>query len=255
LTSWVFIPARLASTRLPLKPLADIHGVPMVVRVAQAARRSRADRVVVATDAPEVLAAAKCYGIEALLTAPQHQSGTDRIAEAAHLLGLAPDDRVVNVQGDEPMIEPSLINALLDLLDAHPDCPMVTAAHPLAEVEAWTNPNLVKVVLSLREEALYFSRALIPHDRDGLRSHRDEAVLRHVGIYGYRMHFLARYSQLERPSIERLESLEQLRALWHGYRILVHRLHQPCAPGVDTPEDLESIRALFAAHPKVGFAD
>jgi len=235
------------------KPLADIHGLPMVVRVAQAAQRSVADHVVVATDSEEVLSAARSFGVDALITSREHASGTDRIAEAAQRLGVAPDDAVINVQGDEPLIEASLINTLLGLLQAHPDCPMVTAAHPLEDMQAWTNPNVVKVVLSRCGNALYFSRALIPHDRDSRRSDEDEAVLRHVGVYGYRMHFLARYGQLERPSIERLESLEQLRALWHGHRILVHRLDQPAAPGVDTPEDLALVRELFLAHSKVGF--
>jgi 3-deoxy-manno-octulosonate cytidylyltransferase (CMP-KDO synthetase) len=224
----------------------------MVVRVAQAAQRSAADHVIVATDSEEVLNAARSFGVDALITSREHVSGTDRIAEAAQRLGVAPDDAVINVQGDEPLIEASLIDALLGLLRAHPDCPMVTAAHPLEETLAWTNPNVVKVVLSRCGNALYFSRALIPHDRDSRRSSEDEAVLRHVGVYGYRMHFLARYGQLERPSIERLESLEQLRALWHGHRIHVHRLDQPAAPGVDTPHDLAVVRELFLAHPKVG---
>lgn len=252
MASWVIIPARLASSRLPRKALADIHGLPMVVRVAQAAQQSRADRVVVATDAEEILEAARRCGIDALMTASTHASGTDRIAEAGQLLGVAGNDCVINVQGDEPLIEASLIDALIALMQTHPDCPMVTAAHALHDPQAWENPHIVKLVLSRRSEAMYFSRALIPHDRDGRRSQVEEAVLRHVGIYGYRMHFLAGFATLEQPAVERLESLEQLRALWHGYRILVHRMHTPAAPGVDTPEDLALVRTLFAAHSKVG---
>ncbi|HET9978643.1 MAG TPA: 3-deoxy-manno-octulosonate cytidylyltransferase [Burkholderiaceae bacterium] len=250
MTFTVVIPARLASTRLPNKPLADIGGAPMVVRVAERARRSAAREVVVATDAPEVAAACAAHGVRALMTRAEHASGSDRLAEACTRLGLADDATVVNVQGDEPLIEPALIDACAALLDARPDCVMSTAAHPIESVADYTNPNVVKVVCDAAGRALYFSRAPLPWWRDGhaggVTALPSPAPLRHVGLYGYRAGFLRRFPTLEPAPLERLEALEQLRVLWHGERIAVHvGAHAP-GPGVDTPQDLALVRALYA---------
>lgn len=248
----VLIPARLASTRLPDKPLADIAGLPMVVRVAERARRSAAEQVVVATDSERIAAACRSHGVEAVLTAADHPSGTDRLAEAAALLGLGDDAMVVNVQGDEPLIEPALIDAVARVLEAHPGAAMGTAAHPIDSVADFTNPNVVKVVTDARGLALTFSRAPLPWWRDGyadgIRALPDPAPLRHVGIYSYRCRFLRAFPGLPQAPVERLEALEQLRALWHGHRIAVHVSGAAPAPGVDTPEDLERVRRLFAGH-------
>lgn len=248
------IPARLSSTRLPGKPLADIGGVPMVVRVARQAHASGAARVVIATDAPEVLRAATEHGIEALLTRGDHPSGTDRLAEAAQSLGLDDAVRVVNVQGDEPLIDPGAIAAVADALARDPDCAIATAAHPIDALADYLNPNVVKVVVSARARALYFSRAPIPWERDAApdadalsAALRSAPVLRHVGLYAYRVAFLRRYPTLARSPLEAIESLEQLRALWHDLPITVLRLAHAPAPGVDTPADLDRVRALVAA--------
>jgi 3-deoxy-manno-octulosonate cytidylyltransferase (CMP-KDO synthetase) len=248
----VLIPARLASTRLPDKPLADIGGKPMVVRVAEQARLSAAQRVAVATDSGRIADACRAHGVEAVLTAASHPSGTDRLAEAAVALGLAGDDLVVNVQGDEPLIEPSLIDAVAQVLDAHPGATMGTAAHPIQSVADFVNPNVVKVVTDASGLALTFSRAPLPWWRDGFaggvdRLPDDPAPLRHVGIYSYRCDFLRAFPTLAQAPIERTEALEQLRALWHGHRIAVHVSAAAPAPGVDTPEDLERVRALFGS--------
>jgi 3-deoxy-manno-octulosonate cytidylyltransferase (CMP-KDO synthetase) len=247
----VLIPARLASTRLPDKPLADLGGAPMVVRVAQRALRSGANRCVVAADSPAIIAACQQHGIEAVLTRSDHPSGSDRLAEACEQLGLADDAIVVNVQGDEPLIEPSLIDAVAQLLAVRPEASMSTAAHPIDSVADFTNPNVVKVVLDAHDLALYFSRAPIPWWRDGfaqgIAALPRPAPLRHVGIYGYRVGFLRRFPSLAQAPIEVGESLEQLRALWHGYRIAVHVTDHTPGPGVDTSEDLARVRRLFTS--------
>jgi 3-deoxy-manno-octulosonate cytidylyltransferase (CMP-KDO synthetase) len=248
----VLIPARLTSTRLPNKPLADIGGVPMVVRVAQRALQSSAIRTVVAADSAAIVDKCAEFGIAAVLTQADHPSGSDRLAEACSLLGLADDDIVVNVQGDEPLIDPALIDAVAALLRARPDCAMSTAAHAISELADFVNPNVVKVVLDARQSALYFSRAPIPVARDFAGKAWWDAgsalpkPLRHVGIYGYRVGFLRQFPALEPAPLEQLESLEQLRALWHGHRIAVHLTEHAPGPGVDTPEDLERVRQLFA---------
>ncbi|WCM91248.1 3-deoxy-manno-octulosonate cytidylyltransferase [Acidovorax sp. NCPPB 2350] len=251
----VLIPARLASTRLPDKPLADIGGQPMVVRVARQAARSRAARVVVAADDARILQACAAHGVEAVATRADHPSGSDRLAEACGLLGLAGDDIVVNVQGDEPLIDPALIDAVADLLPARPDAAMGTAAHAIHAQADYANPNVVKVVLDARGLAHYFSRAPIPHARDHAGAAWWEggragvpagfAPLRHIGIYSYRAAFLRDFPALPPAPTEVLEALEQLRALWHGHRIAVHVTDAAPGPGVDTPADLERVRALL----------
>lgn len=247
----VLIPARLASTRLPDKPLADIAGKPMVVRVAERARQSAASRVVVATDSTAVQEACARHGVEAVMTRADHPSGSDRLAQACELLGLSGDDRVVNVQGDEPLIEPALIDAVAGLLQTHAGTSMSTAAHPIADVADLRNPNVVKVVTDAAGLALYFSRAPIPWWRDGavggVAALPDPAPLRHVGIYGYRASFLREFPRLPQAPMETIEALEQLRALWHGHRIAVHVTREAPGAGVDTPEDLARVRALFSA--------
>lgn len=247
----VLIPARLASTRLPDKPLADIGGLPMVVRVAQRAALSQAARVVVAADDARIVDACSAHGVQALLTRTDHATGSDRLAEACALLGLADDAIVVNVQGDEPLIEPSLIDAVAQLLAQRPELPMSTAAHPIDSLADFRNPNVVKVVLDAQGLALYFSRAPIAWWRDGsdLREGPRElpspAPLRHIGLYGYRAGFVRAFPKLPISPLEQTEALEQLRVLWHGHRIAVHVSAQAPGAGVDTPEDLARVRALF----------
>lgn len=248
----VLIPARLASSRLPDKPLADIAGKPMVVRVAERAQQSGASRVVVAADSPSILQACAQHGVEALLTRADHPSGSDRLAQACELLALAETDIVVNVQGDEPLIEPALIDAVAELLARHPEAAMSTAAHPLTDVAEFRNPNVVKVITDAQGLALYFSRAPIPWWRDGSAAAGGQAALpvhpqplRHVGLYAYRVGFLRQFPALAPAPVEACESLEQLRALWHGHRIAVHVTAHAPGPGVDTPEDLARVRALF----------
>ncbi|MEK7344285.1 MAG: 3-deoxy-manno-octulosonate cytidylyltransferase [Pseudomonadota bacterium] len=247
----VVIPARLASSRLPNKPLADIAGLPMVVRVAQRALLSQASQVVVAADDARIVQACLAHGIQALLTRQDHVSGSDRLAEACQLLGLSADAVVVNVQGDEPLIPPALINDVARVLAERPEASMSTAAHAIASLAEFTNPNVVKVVMDARQMALYFSRAPIPWWRDGqtdgsFNALPNPAPLRHIGIYGYRAGFLAQFPTLPPAPIETMESLEQLRALWHGHRIAVHVTHEAPGPGVDTPEDLARVQALLA---------
>ncbi|MDR0479145.1 MAG: 3-deoxy-manno-octulosonate cytidylyltransferase [Burkholderiaceae bacterium] len=246
----VLIPARLASARLPGKPLADIAGKPMVVRVAERAAASGAARVAVAADAPEIVAACAAHGIEALLTRADHASGSDRLAEACQQLGLDGDALVVNVQGDEPLIAPALIDAVACLLARTPQASMATAAHAIESVADFINPNVVKVVTDAQGLALTFSRAPLPWWRDGFVQGiqtlpADPAPLRHIGIYAYRAAFLRAFPQLVPAPLERCEALEQLRALWHGHRIAVHIASEAPGTGVDTPEDLARVRALF----------
>jgi 3-deoxy-manno-octulosonate cytidylyltransferase (CMP-KDO synthetase) len=245
------IPARVASTRLPDKPLADIAGKPMVVRTADRAAQSGASRVLVATDDERVAHAVRQHGHEALLTRAEHATGTDRLAEAVDLLGLSDDTIVVNVQGDEPLIEPELIDAVARLLDARPEAAIATCASPVASAESLFNPNVVKAVCAADGRALYFSRAPIPWARDALadgqrRMAEGLPAWHHVGLYAYRAGFLRRFPQLPQGTLERYESLEQLRALEHGYTILVHQVKQAPAAGVDTLADLERVRAVYA---------
>ncbi|MBI3533661.1 MAG: 3-deoxy-manno-octulosonate cytidylyltransferase [Burkholderiales bacterium] len=246
----VLIPARLASTRLPNKPLADIAGLPMVVRVAQrvSSGMPAGTRVVVAGDSPEILQACQQHGVQAVLTRQDHPSGSDRLAEACDLLALSDDSLVVNVQGDEPLIDPAMVSAVAELLTQRPEASMSTAAHPIHEVADFVNPNVVKVVLDARNLALYFSRAPIPLWRDQPKSSGavtalpSPAPLRHIGLYGYRVGFLRQFPKLAQAPLEVTEALEQLRAMWHGHRIAVHVTPDAPGAGVDTPEDLERVR-------------
>jgi len=244
----VIIPARLASTRLPNKPLADLAGKPMVVRVAEQAKLSGAELVVVACDDVSILEACNQHGIKAYLTRSDHQSGTDRIAEVAVLLGLPDDAVIVNVQGDEPLIEPALITATAAQIRR--GVQMSTAAHPITSAEEAFNPNVVKVVLDKSGRALYFSRATIPWNRDAFAVSTDVLppdyrVFRHIGLYAYTNAFLQKYSTLEVAPIEKSEVLEQLRVLWNGYPIAVHVTPDVPSAGVDTPEDLLRVQQHY----------
>jgi 3-deoxy-manno-octulosonate cytidylyltransferase (CMP-KDO synthetase) len=246
----VIIPARLASTRLPNKPLADLGGKPMVVRVAERAQQSGAARIVVATDHADIAAACEAHGIEACMTRADHPSGTDRIAEVARTLGLPLDAVVVNLQGDEPLIDPALLSACAARIGQ--DVPMATCAHPLHDAQDAFNPNVVKVVLDKLGRAMYFSRATIPWHRDGFTHSRDQlptgyVPLRHIGLYAYSNAFLQQYPQLEPSPLETIEALEQLRVLWHGVPIAVHITDAAPQAGVDTPEDLARVRSYFAS--------
>jgi 3-deoxy-manno-octulosonate cytidylyltransferase (CMP-KDO synthetase) len=244
------VPARFASTRLPGKPLADIAGKPMVVRVAERASQSGAQQVYVATDHADVKAACEAHGVNGLLTRSDHATGTDRLAEVADMLALDDETIVVNVQGDEPLIAPELIRAVAETLAAKALAAIATAAHPIADAAEFFNPNVVKVVCDDDGYAHYFSRAPIPFARDHFSRSRDSLppgfpAMRHIGIYAYRASFLKRYSRLAPAPTEQAESLEQLRALYHGDRIAVLDWRGAVAPGVDTPEDLTRIRAFF----------
>ncbi|MBA3902293.1 MAG: 3-deoxy-manno-octulosonate cytidylyltransferase [Rhodocyclaceae bacterium] len=248
----VVIPARFASSRLPGKPLADIGGKPMVVRVAERAVQSGADDIWVATDHAEVRVAVEEQGFSVIMTREDHVSGTDRIAEVAGKLGWSDDTIVVNVQGDEPLIDPALIDHVARELEQCPDAAVATACHPISSVEEFLNPNVVKVACDARSHALYFSRAPIPWPRDAFAATRSELptglpARRHIGIYAYRVSFLRRYGALSPSPLELFEALEQLRVLWHGFRIRVAEIDHAPEPGVDTAEDLARIRCKFDA--------
>lgn len=249
----VLIPARLSSTRLPNKPLADIHGLPMIVRVAQNIQRGcpHARRIVVAADDALIEAACQQHGVDSVLTDKSHPSGSDRLAQACDILQLDEDEIVVNVQGDEPLIPPALVEQVAQVLHDRPQASMGTAAYPLDDVQQYTNPNIVKVVHDADHFALYFSRAPIAWWRDGYQSPGFSALpnpapLRHIGIYSYRAKFLRLFPTLPQSPLEVTESLEQLRALWYGHKIGLTIAAQAPGPGVDTPEDLEHVRQLLA---------
>ena len=246
----VLIPARLASTRLPNKPLADIGGLPMVVRVAHRVRSGvpAGVRIVVAADHADIVSACTTHNVEAVLTRVDHVSGSDRLAQACDVLALDDREIVVNVQGDEPLIDPGMALSVARLLEQHPQSAMGTAAHALHSEADFHNPNIVKVVVDASGHAMYFSRAPIPCWRDGVAAQTTATLqpLRHVGIYAYRAAFLRRFPQLSPAPHEQAEALEQLRALWHGYRIAVHISDTIPEGGVDTPQDLERVRAQFA---------
>lgn len=248
----VVIPARYASTRLPAKPLLDLGGKPMVVRVAERALLSGADEVWVATDHAEVLAAAERHGLSVLLTRTDHLTGTDRLAEVVELRGWNDDAIVVNVQGDEPLIDPALIAQTARQL-AQSGADIATVAHPIGDAADFFNPNVVKVVCTASGDALYFSRAPIPYARDHFAREAPARTLptglpayRHVGLYAYRVSFLRAYANLAPSPLESFEALEQLRALWHGFRISVVIADHMPRPGVDTPEDAQRMQKQFA---------
>ncbi len=250
----VVIPARYASSRFPGKVLADIAGKPMVVRVAERAAQSGASAVYVATDDPRIEAAVRAHGVESIATSADHATGTDRIAEAVRKLALGERAIVVNVQGDEPLIDPHLIADVASVLDRARDAAVSTACHPILDCDEIFSPNVVKVVLDAKGFALYFSRAPIPYARDAWSGASKTAITpaglpcyRHIGIYGYRAGFLGKYSKLAPSPLEGFEALEQLRVLWHGYRIAVAISETESPPGVDTPEDLEKVRKLAVA--------
>jgi len=247
----VIIPARYASTRLPAKPLLDLGGKPMVVRVAERAQLSGANEVLVATDHPDVLAISERHGLRAVLTRTDHASGTDRLAEVVDLAGWSDETIVVNVQGDEPRIDPALIAQTATRL-AESAADIATAAHPLSDAADFFNPHIVKVVCTASGDALYFSRAPIPYARDhfareggGETLPQDMPAYRHIGLYAYRARFLRTYSTLTISPLERLEALEQLRALWHGYRIAVTITADPPSAGVDTLDDARRMQEWF----------
>ena len=248
----VVIPARYASARLPGKPLADIAGKPMVVHVADRARESGAREVIVATDDRRIQEAVAKHGHDAMMTRPDHVSGTDRIAEIAIARSWPDDLVVVNVQGDEPRIPPQLLRTVAEQLVNHRDAAIATACHHIHSAAEMFDPNAVKVILDKHGHAAYFSRAPIPYARDAFKADPSRLpqglpVYRHLGLYAYRCSFLKIYSTLAPCAIEQFESLEQLRALWHGYRISVAVTDQAPDPGVDTPEDLEKMRRAFSA--------
>ncbi|MDC9593826.1 3-deoxy-manno-octulosonate cytidylyltransferase [Xenorhabdus sp. IM139775] len=244
----VIIPARFASTRLPGKPLADIHGKPMVVRVMERAVRSGADRVIVATDNQDVFDAVMAAGGEACMTSGNHHSGTERLAEVIDKYQFADDEIIVNVQGDEPLIPEQIIKQVADNL-AGSDAGMATLAVPIQDAEEAFNPNAVKVVMDSKGYALYFSRATIPWERDRFMQSKETIgnhFLRHIGIYAYRAGFIRRYVQWVPSPLEGIEMLEQLRVLWYGEKIHVAKALQAPGAGVDTPEDLDAVRQVFA---------
>lgn len=242
MTFTVVIPARYASTRFPGKPLADLAGIPMVVRVCERAALSGAQAIHVATDDERIAEAVRRAGFSAQMTRADHPSGTDRIAEVAQALGLPDEAIVVNVQGDEPLLPPQLIRRVAEVLEASPEASLSTACHEIHDPAALDNPNVVKVVTDKAGHALYFSRSRIPFPRNGR-----PACYRHAGIYAYRVAFLKRYASLEESPLEKAEALEQLRALWHGHRIAVALSDEAIPPGVDTPQDLEAVRRILSS--------
>ena len=240
----VVIPARYASTRLPGKPLLDIAGKPMIIRVAEQAAKSGASEIIVATDFEKILKVCEAYNFKAVMTRVDHASGTDRIAEVAQTLYWHDDDIVVNVQGDEPLIDPKLIQEVAAHLAQNKDAVMATACHAIHDEASMINPNIVKVVMDANGSALYFSRSPIPYPRDDLYKQNIQAY-RHIGIYAYRVGFLKQYANLAVTELEKIESLEQLRVLHYGYKIGVTITENAPASGVDTQEDLDYVRSLF----------
>lgn len=246
----IVIPARYASTRLPAKPLADIAGKPMIVRVVERVQGAGADEIWVATDNKMVLEAVQAAGFDAMMTRADHPSGTDRIAEVAAARGWDTDTIVVNVQGDEPLIDPRLVASVAGALAGDPTAAVATASHVISDAQEFFNPNVVKVVCTNDGAALYFSRAPIPYARDAFASSRDALpaqlpAQRHIGLYAYRSGFLATYASLAPSPLEVFEALEQLRVLAHGLRIRVVVADVEPQAGVDTPEDLERVRRVF----------
>lgn len=257
---WVVIPSRRASTRLPDKALADIGGKPMVVRVAEQAEASGAQRVLVATDDPEIRSVCIQHGHEAIITRADHQSGTDRIAEVADKLRASEHQSIVNVQGDEPLIPPELICNVAQTLERLPQASVATAAAPILDTETLCSPHVIKVVCDAAGLASYFSRAPIPYQRDHWPSLADIRLpettaeipfLRHIGIYGLRAKHLAQFVTWPVCPTERAEQLEQLRWLWHGHLIGLYIADTAPAIGVDTADDLERVRHIWGQQSRV----
>lgn len=250
----VVIPARFGSSRLPGKPLLDIAGKPMVVHVYERALRSAASEVVIATDDPRIVEAVRAVGAPVVMTRADHPSGTDRLQEVAAHFGWADDDIVVNVQGDEPLIPPAVINQVADNLRRAETAAIATLAEPLQDAGQLFNPNIVKLVRDAQGHALYFSRAPMPWARDAFAANREQLpaealslYLRHLGIYAYRVGFLHDYVSWPPALIEQVEALEQLRALYQGVRIHVDVAAAELPPGVDTQADLDRVRAILSA--------
>jgi 3-deoxy-manno-octulosonate cytidylyltransferase (CMP-KDO synthetase) len=236
----VIIPARYASSRYPGKPLVDLNGKPMIVRVCERAAASGAAAVHVATDDERIARAVRHHGFAVVMTRAEHASGTDRLAEAAAFLRLAEDAIIVNVQGDEPLIPPALVRQVAERLERDRTAAMSTACHAIHEAAQAASPHVVKVVLDAESYALYFSRSRIPYPRVG-----NPRYYRHAGIYAYRTRFLREYASLAPAPLEETEALEQLRALWHGHRIAVVVSDTEIPPGVDTPADLEPVLKML----------
>ncbi len=247
----IVIPSRYASTRLPGKPLLDLCGKPMVLRVVDQARKVQGiDSLCVATDDERIAQVCRDAGVAVVMTSADHPSGTDRLAEVARTQGWAADDLVVNIQGDEPLLPPVLVEQVADLLDVHPQCAMATLCEPIMHLDEFMRSSVVKVVRSQTGEALYFSRASVPFDRDGFKdgiTHVPETARRHLGLYAYRVALLQDYVTWPMGILEQIESLEQLRVLEQGRRIAIADARVSLPAGVDTPEDLLRLRALGAA--------
>ncbi|WP_025674552.1 3-deoxy-manno-octulosonate cytidylyltransferase [Salinivibrio socompensis] len=247
----VVIPARFGSSRLPGKPLADIAGKPMIQHVYERAQAAGASQVIVATDDKRIEAAVRDFGGDVCLTRADHESGTERLAEVVAQYGFADDDIIVNVQGDEPLIPSTVIGQVAENLNQYPEAPMATLAVAIDDSEQVFNPNVVKVVTDQQGFALYFSRATIPWDRthfDAETPTIPQALLRHIGIYGYRAGFISRYIHWTPSPLEKIESLEQLRVLWHGEKIHVAVAAETPPHGVDTQADLEAVREYLSAN-------
>lgn len=244
----IVIPARFASSRLPGKPLLLIHGRPMILRVVDQAKKVAGfDDLCVATDDPRIAAACQAEGVDVVLTNPEHPSGTDRLSEVARIKGWAADDVIVNVQGDEPLLPAQLVQQVTQLLLDHPQCSMSTLCEPIHQLDEFQRDSIVKVVMNKRNEALYFSRATIPYDRDGAKqavSTLHTQAFRHLGLYAYRVKLLQEYVTWEQGNLEKLESLEQLRVLENGHRIAIDVAEANLPPGVDTQADLDRLNTL-----------
>jgi 3-deoxy-manno-octulosonate cytidylyltransferase (CMP-KDO synthetase) len=243
----VIIPARYASTRLPGKPLADVVGQTLIQRVYERAIEAGAQSVVVATDDERIRVVAEGFGAKVCMTRVDHRSGTDRLAEVIDTLGIGEHEIVVNLQGDEPLMPPALIRDVAQALATHADAVVASACHEITDRDEFTNPNVVKVVFDQAGYAVYFSRAPIPWPRDTMAgaSHNPIHAYRHIGLYAYRAGFVRRYAQWPACELEQTEQLEQLRVLWRGERIAMCVTRELPGPGVDTPADLERVRALF----------
>ncbi|MFQ5995444.1 MAG: 3-deoxy-manno-octulosonate cytidylyltransferase [Acidiferrobacterales bacterium] len=243
----IIIPVRYDSTRLPGKPLCDVGGKPLIQRVYECGVATGADEIIIATDDERIKVAATGFGARVCMTARSHRSGTERIAEVVHTLSLSEDEVIVNLQGDEPLMPAVLIKSVADTLIAHPAASVATAMHTISDYETFRSPNAVKVVCNKEGYALYFSRAPIPRSATGTAADRLDKAYRHIGLYAYRAGFITRYASWTPAPLEELEALEQLRVLWHGARIVVFETTEEPGPGIDTPKDLERVRAIFAS--------